>query len=340
MNEYLMRSLMFVPAHNEHLLESSLRRDADVLLLDIEDSVPPQDKQRARENIKSFVQLSEAKDKLLFPRVNDRESGELLKDLHQLTIPGITGFVYPKSNKEEDVYFVGKLLETIEYEKHIPVGTFKVIPLIETVGAVMNIESICKACPNRVVAVAFGCEDYVTSLHGQHDPEGQSIFFARNMIVNGARACGVLPIDTVHIKVHDLEDLEQNLKLSKKLGFEGMLVLNPKELPLVHHYFSPTEDEIVWAEEMVKLFDEAQQEGKGVTLKNGKFVGPPMYGMAVNILRKKNLIERKMEIQRFRELRLRNDETMNTTERKVNNCGAQCATKTLQSATNTPFGGG
>lgn len=294
MNEqYLMRSLMFVPAHNQHLLDSSLKRDADVLLLDIEDSVPQVEKQQARDNIKAFVNLPEARGKLLFPRINDRESGELLKDLYQLTIPGITGFVYPKSNKEEDVYFVGKLLETIEYEKHIPVGTFKVIPLIETAGAVMNIESICKACPNRVVAVAFGCEDYVTSLHGQHDDEGQSIFFARNMIVNGARACGVLPIDTVHIKVHDLEDLERNLQLSKKLGFEGMLVLNPKELPLVHQYFSPTEEEVEWATEMVSLYEEAQREGKGVALKNGKFVGPPMYGMAINILNKKKLIDSK-----------------------------------------------
>lgn len=293
--EYLMRSLMFVPAHNQHLLESSLRRDADVLLLDIEDSVPVCDKQQARDNIKGFVQCEAFRDFQggVFARVNDRESGELLKDLYQLTIPGIAGFMYPKSNKEEDVYFVGKLLETIEYEKHIPVGTFKVIPLIETVGAVMNIEAICKACPNRVVAVAFGCEDYVTSLHGQHDPEGESIFFARNMIANGARACGVLPIDTVHIKVHDLEDLEQNLKLSKKLGFEGMLVLNPKELPLVHQYFSPTDEEVAWAEEMVYLFEEAQREGKGVALKNGKFVGPPMYGMAMNILNKKNLIDSK-----------------------------------------------
>jgi len=294
-DKYLMRSLMFVPAHNQHLLESSLKRDADVLLLDIEDSVPQVEKQQARDNIKSFVSCEAFANFQggVFARVNDRESGELLKDLYQLTISGITGFVYPKSNKEEDVYFVGKLLETIEYEKQLPVGTFKVIPLIETAGAVMNIQEICKACPNRVVAVAFGCEDYVTSLRGQHDSDGESIFFARNMIVNGARACGVIPIDTVHIKVHDLEDLERNLKLSKKIGFEGMLVLNPKELPLVHQYFSPTEEEIAWAEEMVALYEEAQREGRGVALKNGKFVGPPMYGMAMNILNKKKLIDSK-----------------------------------------------
>ena len=285
---YLMRSLMFVPAHNQELLASSLRRNADVLLLDIEDSVPQCDKQMARDNVKVFVNKNGG-GKLIFPRVNDRESGELLKDLYQLTIPGITGFMYPKSTKEEDVYFVGKLLETIEYEKGFPVGTFKLIPLIETAGAIVNIKEICTAC-TRVVAVAFGCEDYVTDLGGKHDPEGQSIFYARNAIVNAARATGVQPIDTVHIKVHDLEDLERNLILSKNLGFEGMLVLNPKELPLVNQYFSPSEEEIAWAKEMVQLTAEAKAEGKGVAVKDGKFIGPPMLKMAEKILQKSSQI--------------------------------------------------
>ena len=286
---YLMRSLMFVPAHNQKLLDSSLRRDADVLLLDIEDSVPPIDKQTARNNILKFVKRPEAKGKVIFPRVNDRESGELLKDLYQLTVDGITGFMYPKSTKEEDVYFVGKLLETIEYEKGIPVGTFKLIPLIETAGAIVNIKEICTAC-TRVVAVAFGCEDYVTDLGGKHDLEGQSIFYARNAIVNAARFAGVAPIDTVHIKVHDLEDLERNLILSKNLGFEGMLVLNPKELPLVNQYFSPSAEEIAWAEEMVQLTAEAKAEGKGVAVKDNKFIGPPMLKMAEKILAKQKKI--------------------------------------------------
>lgn len=287
---YLMRSLMFVPAHNQKLLDSSLRRDADVLLLDIEDSVPPVDKQTARNNILEFVKRPETHGKVIFPRVNDRESGELLKDLYQLTVEGIAGFMYPKSTKEEDVYFVGKLLETIEYEKGVPVGTFKLIPLIETAGAIINIKEICTAC-TRVVAVAFGCEDYVTDLGGKHDPEGQSIFYARNAIVNAARFAGVAPIDTVHIKVHDLEDLERNLILSKNLGFEGMLVLNPKELPLVNQYFSPSEEEIAWAEEMELLTAEAKAEGKGVAVKDNKFIGPPMLKMAEKILAKQKKIK-------------------------------------------------
>lgn len=284
-----MRSLMFVPAHNLRLLESALKRDADVLLLDIEDSVPPCDKQTSRENIKNFVNRPETKGKLIFPRVNDRESGELLKDAYQLTIEGISGFMYPKAKKGEDIYFFGKLLETIEYEKGFPVGTFKIIPLIETTGAVMNIQEICNAC-NRVIAVAFGCEDFVTDMHGKHDSEGMSIMTARNLISMGARCNGVIPIDTVHIKVHDLEDLEKNLIIGKNLGFEGMLVLNPKELPLVHKYYSPSEEEVEWAREMIRLSAEAKAEGKGVAVKDNKFIGPPMVKMAREILEKYELI--------------------------------------------------
>ena len=284
-----MRSLMFEPAHNQKLLDSAERRDADVLLLDIEDSVPFAEKQLSRDNIKNFVKRPDLHGKLLFPRVNDRESGELLRDAYQLTIDGIAGFMYPKATKGDDIYFFGKLVETIEYEKGFPIGTFKIIPLIETAGAVINIKDICSAC-TRVIAVAFGCEDYVTDMGGKHDAEGISIMTARNMICIGARSCGVLPIDTVHIKVHDLDDLEKNLILSKNLGFEGMLVLNPKELPLVNRYYSPTEDEVAWAEEMITLSEEAVSEGKGVAVKDNKFIGPPMVKMARNIIRKHELI--------------------------------------------------
>lgn len=164
---YLTRSLMFVPAHNSKLMDSASRVQADVLLFDIEDSVQPiENKQLARDNIIKYVSEGVFRDRIIFPRVNDRESGQLLKDVYQLTIPGIEGFMYPKAKKGEDIYFFGKLLETIEYEKKIPIGTFKIIALIETSGAVLNIQDICTACPNRLVGVAFGCEDFVTDLGG------------------------------------------------------------------------------------------------------------------------------------------------------------------------------
>lgn len=290
--DYLMRSLMFVPAHNERLMNNASHSKADVLLLDVEDSVQPiENKQIARENIIRYIQAGKFSNYKVFPRINDRESGELLHDVMQLTIEGVEGFMYPKSKKGEDIYFFGKLLETIEYEKGFPIGTFKIIPLIETTSAVVNIQDICTACPERVVAVAFGCEDFVADLGGKHDVEGQSIFTARAMIAMGAKANDILPIDTVHIKVHDLEDLEKNLVLSKKLGFSGMMVLNPKELDLVHKYYSPTGEEVEWAIEMLRLSEDAIAQGKGVAVKDNKFIGPPMVKMAKDILRKAEMVK-------------------------------------------------
>lgn len=282
---------MFVPGHNERLMKSAENSDADVLLLDIEDSVQPAAyKQLARDLIKKMLSEGKFSGRTVFPRVNDRESGHLLQDISQLAIPGITGFMYPKSQSGSDISFFDKLLETIEYEKGVPVGTYKIIPLIETAGAVLNAQEICCAS-KRVRAIAFGCEDFVTDVSGMHDSEGQSIFAARALIVMAARASGVLPIDTVHINVHDHDDLEQNLALAKKMGFEGMLVLNPKELPLVHKYFSPSEKEVEDAKEIMRLYDEAQKEAKGVAIMRNKFIGPPMVRAAEKIILKKELIK-------------------------------------------------
>lgn len=292
--DYLMRSLMFVPAHNSRLMDSAARSHADVLLLDIEDSVQPaENKQVARDKIKQYIKSGVFAGRKLFPRVNDRESGHLLQDVYQLTIEGVEGFLYPKATKGSDIYFFGKLLETIEAEKGIPFGTFKIIALIETAGAVINIKDICEACPNRTIAVAFGCEDYMTDLQGIHDDSYSSIFTARSMIAMGARAAGIIPIDTVHIKVHDLEDLEKNLKIAKTLGFEGMLILNPKEIPLAHQYFSPTAAQVEWAQDILRLSEEAIKEGRGVAVVNNKFIGPPMVKMAQDILKKDKQIQNK-----------------------------------------------
>ncbi|MGC9330434.1 MAG: HpcH/HpaI aldolase/citrate lyase family protein [Bacteroidales bacterium] len=292
-NKYLLRSLMFVPAHNEHLMNKAVKTNADVLLLDIEDSVlPRENKQAARDNIKKMLDKGEFGNHLIFPRVNDRESGELLKDIHQLTIQGIDGFMYPKSQTEEDIYFFDKLLETIEYEKHIPIGTFKIIPLIETASAVLHAEGICKAS-DRVIAIAFGCEDFITDLEGIHDIKGNSIFTARSMIAMAARATGRIPVDTVHINIHDLYDLEKNLQIAKNLGFEGMLVLHPKELDLAHQYFSPSEKEVEEAKYILQLSEEARKDAKGVAMINGKFIGPPMVSTAQKTLKKHTLIKEK-----------------------------------------------
>lgn len=289
----LMRSLMFVPAHSEKLMTSAAKLPADVLLLDIEDSVQPlKNKQIARDMVLKYLEQGKFKGKHVFPRINDRESGQLLKDVTQLSVKGVDGFMYPKAKTGKDIYFFDKLLETIEYEKGLETGTFKIIPLIETASAVMNVQEICSVS-KRVIAVAYGSEDFITDLEGIHDNEHLSLFTPRALIAMGARAQNVIPIDTVHVRVKDLEDLEENLKLSVKLGFEGMLVLNPMELPLVHQYYSPTLDQVKHSQTILELDEEAKRDGKGVAIINGKFIGPPFVAKAKKILKKHKLVVKK-----------------------------------------------
>lgn len=293
MADCLLRSLMFIPAHNKRLLDSSLRTDADALLLDLEDSVQPAaNKTVARNQILDYLEQGKFNKRQIFPRVNDRESGELLRDVTTLALPGIDGFVYPKAKTGQDIYFFDKLLETIEYERGIEIGTFKIIALIETASAVLHAEEIAKAS-ERVIAIAFGNEDFLADIQGENDKEASPLFTARSMIAMAAHSARVAPIDTVHIKVHDLEDLEFNLKIASKLGFQGQLVLHPKELPLVHQYYSPTEEEVKEAREMVDAFEQSKKEGVGVAIVNGKFVGPPLVRKAKEILDKHKMIQTK-----------------------------------------------
>lgn len=292
MSDYLMRSLMFVPSHSDKLLLSASRTNCDVLLFDIEDSVQPvSNKEVARQKVVKYIEEGLFKGRLIFPRINDRESGQLLKDVLALSISGVEGFMYPKAKRGEDIYFFDKLLETIEFEKGLAIGTFKIIPLIETASAVMNVQEICAASP-RVVAVAYGSEDFITDLEGIHDEEHISLFTPRALIAMAARAHNIIPIDTVHVRVKDLEDLEVNLKLSKKLGYEGMLVLNPMELPLVHKYYSPSAEEVAHSKEILKSDKEARENGVGVAIINGKFIGPPFVAKANKILQKQRFIEK------------------------------------------------
>jgi len=282
----IFRSLLFVPGSNTKYMESEFNANADVLLPDVEDSVQPNTlKESARENIITFVKEKKYNKKYIFPRINSPESGELLKDLQKLTIKGVDGFMYPKAKNNKDIYFIDKLLESIECEKGFPVGTFKLIPLIETSSAVLNVESICKES-NRVVAIAYGCEDFITDLQGIHDKEHSSLFIPRSLIAMAARACGIIPIDTVHVNINDLEDLEKNLKIAKNLGFEGMLSLHPKELPLIHKYFTPSDEDIERAKNIILKYKKSEIEGKGVSLYGDELIGPPMVKDAINLLNK------------------------------------------------------
>jgi citrate lyase subunit beta/citryl-CoA lyase len=284
--KHLMRSLLFVPGHNEKYLNKAVSSQADVLLIDIEDSCQPhKNKAVARSLINRYLSENKFIGKSIYPRINERESGEMLKDLLELAKPGISGFMYPKATCGEDIYFFGKLLGVIEKENKLEHNSLKIIALVETAGSVFNLQEMIDACPNRMVALAFGHLDYLTDIKAEQTEDASNFNVARTLCAIAARSRGIIPIDTIHPEdVYNADKLSVRLKKGKELGYEGMLCLNPVEIDAVNKNYSPSEQEISWAIEVLESFEEAKRDEKGVALVRGKFVGPPLVKKAQELL--------------------------------------------------------
>ncbi len=292
MSEYILRSMLFVPGHNERLLRKAAATDADAVILDMEDSVTPEaNKIKARILCSQLIMEGIYNGKHVFIRLNDVDSEFLSDEVKTFAPLDVDGFVFPKTYSAKDIFFIDHLTHVVETEARVEPGKLKLIPIIETCAAVVNLDSICKAS-KRIIAVAFGCEDFITDLHGIHDPEAQSLFYPRAQIAITARSNGIIPIDTVHVDVHNMENLEYNLDIARKLGFEGMLLLHPKEIEPAHRYFSPSKEEYERALEMVRLTELAWIQEKGVAVIDGHFIGPPMLKMAKHTIKRYERIQK------------------------------------------------
>jgi citrate lyase subunit beta / citryl-CoA lyase len=288
----VLRSLMFVPGHNEKLIDSASTSNADALLFDLEDSVqPPSNKPLARKLIVEKLKDEKFNRYLKFVRLNEIETEFFLQDVLQLTQAPIDGFLLSKTNTKEDIIYLHNLLTSIEKERGLEKGSFSIIPILESAKSIVNINEIAIAS-DRIIALGFGSEDYVSDIKGVRDfGTNLSIEYPRSLVPIVARAYNLEAIDAAYIKVHDLEGLETHLNIGKTLGYSGMWVLHPKQNEPVNRVFSPTEQEYYDAKEFLRLYQEAQKINKGVAIIEGKFVGPPLITKSKDIIARVELIE-------------------------------------------------
>lgn len=293
----LLRSMMFVPGHNEKLIESAAKSIADALIFDLEDSVQPaSNKLIARNVIVKSSQDRKFDHFQKFVRLNEIDTEFFLQDVLTVTHANVDGFLLSKTNRKEDIQYLDNLLTSIEKERQIVVGKFKIIPILESALSIVNIHEIA-TCSNRIIALGFGSEDYVSDIQGVRDfGVNLSISFPRNLVPIVARAYGLEAIDAAYIKVHDLEGLEEHLKVGKTLGYGGMWVLHPKQNELVNEYFAPTEQEYRDAVEFLRLYEEAKKLNKGVAIIEGKFVGPPLITKSNDIISRYEMIQERKQI--------------------------------------------
>jgi citrate lyase subunit beta/citryl-CoA lyase len=271
---WILRSMLFVPGHKVRYLESAAKGNADAIILDLEDAVPADQRELARETISDCLAQGMFVHKQVFVRVNPRESGLLLEDLNAVARKEVDGFVYPKAYRGKDVEAFDAQLDLMETGLGLPRGHFVVVPLIETTSAVLYAHEIATAS-NRVVALAFGCEDFNTDLQGLDSPEALAFLVPRAMIAMACRAAGIEPVDTVFVHLNDHEGLERNIKIARELGFSGMLIVHPKQIPIAHRYYTPSDEQIAHAQLVVEKCDQARSEGSGVAFIGGEFIGPP-----------------------------------------------------------------
>lgn len=280
--DHMYRTWMFVPGSQDKHLKKAADLSADVLIFDLEDAVPTVDKETARLKVKECIQKLEKK--VSFVRVNALSTPYFLEDIKQIASPHLSGIILPKTNNREDIIIADYLLEQQEQEQGLLKGSLSIVPLIETAQGLNNAEKIASAS-ERVSHLSFGAEDFMLDLNMDAGQEEQELLYARSKLVTASRSAGKeAPVDSVYTDFKDDIGLGKAAKKGKMLGFQGKLVIHPKQIDVVNQIFSPTSEQIAKARKIIQMYDASEKEEGGVIQIDGKMVDVPVAERARKIL--------------------------------------------------------
>ncbi len=289
----LLRSMMFLPAYNRHFVDKALDSEADALILDVEDSVPIELKQSARDVIREYSCEGKFRKKNIFIRINEIGTKDFAEDVCQLILPGILGIMPSKIKSEKDIIFLDYLLDMFEIQKGYMKGSILLAPLIETTHALTRVDDIAQAS-KRMVALCFGGEDYLSDLGCIYTYQTSAFVYPRAKIVNAARMARIQPIDTPYLDISDLEGLELQASEAYKNGFAGNLVLNPKQIECINRTFMPEQSDVAYAQNILNTVKIAKEKGKNnLAMYQGRMIGPPMRKRAETVIKQMEMLSDK-----------------------------------------------
>ncbi|MDP8240425.1 MAG: aldolase/citrate lyase family protein [Candidatus Hatepunaea meridiana] len=271
------RSRLYLPGNDPKLFINAGLHKPDGIILDLEDSVAPKEKDAARIIVRNALRQVNFYGAERMVRINQGNSG--LGDL-MWTIPhNVHVILIPKVEKPEQVINVDSAIKAIARKTRLK-ETVYLMPIIESAMGGLEAYRIATASEN-IVALALGLEDYTADIGTQRTNEGRESFWLRSIIVNAARAAGIQPIDTVFSDVSDMEGLRASVIEAKSLGFDGKGCIHPRQIAEVHKAFAPSETEISRAKKIVLAFDKAEKEGLGVVSLGSKMIDPPVVKRAM-----------------------------------------------------------
>lgn len=276
----IMRSVLFVPSTVERFVERAPEVGADAVCLDLEDSIPPAEKTKARTAAAAAIGRMPRTGYVTLVRVNGLATGLLEDDLRAVVRPGLDGIVLPKSDSPTTVRRAEELIAVLEGERGLAAGAVKIVPLIETALGVVNSYEVCTAS-RRVIAGSFGAEDLATDMSVRRTRGGKEIEWPRAQIAVSCHAAGLIPIDTPEPDYTDLEYLEQEASFARGLGYRGKYCIHPAQVEVVNRVFSPSREEIEEAKTIVDLLErEGIAKGRAAIPVNGKMIDTPIYWRA------------------------------------------------------------
>jgi citrate lyase subunit beta / citryl-CoA lyase len=282
----MFRSLLFIPGNNERFLKKSTNLRPDILCFDLEDSVPSNEKEVAR-NLVAGVLMSKRgdNDSFIYVRINSSDSGLVDGDLERVIIKGLDGIVLPKVSNSEEVIEIIRKIDAIVSKRDIS-PRIQIIPSIETAKGVINANSIASAHEN-VVALVFGVFDYLYDMNIDAEYDDYiSYNYARSKIPVDAKAAGIDALDGIWQNVNDVDGLVKDALNAKKLGYSGKTLIHPSHISPVHDIFKPTKKQIEWAKKVIAALEDSFEKGnaRGAKLLEGKMIDAVHYKQAKAVM--------------------------------------------------------
>lgn len=300
----MFRTLLFIPGNNKRFLEKSKFLYPDILCFDLEDSVPISEKTIARDmiieslsypkkaanpidinnNNNNNANYENKESPQIFVRINSFESGLYEQDLEYVISERLAGIVIPKVNSASELEKITEIIANLEKKRNIE-KTLRLIPSIESSQGVVNSYDIAKF-NERVCSLMFGVFDYLYDMKLDYENEGLEYSYARAKIPVDARAAGIPALDSIWQKVDDLDGLQRDAKIAKRLGYAGKSIIHPKHIEPVHNVFVPSQNEIEWAKKVVSRLNQIQEKGdkRGAFKIDGRMIDAVHFKQAKLIL--------------------------------------------------------
>jgi citrate lyase subunit beta/citryl-CoA lyase len=270
----MLRSLLFVPANVERFVRKAPETGADAVVLDLEDSVPESAKTDARAKLGwAAEEIRSRSGQLLAVRVNSIGTPHFREDLRAAAEAGIEVVVLPKCDGPEDVFRMREVASEVG-------ATFRVIALIESPRGVLAAQNI--ASEEGVIGLAFGKFDFALSM-GALPSSNLNVLVPRSLVAIAAKAHGLVAVDTPYAALNDLEGLRAEALEAKALGYDGKFAVHPSQVPVINEVFSPSEEDVRWAEMVVEVLDQARKTGRASAELQGTMVDEVHYRIAKRV---------------------------------------------------------